>query len=119
MIKNSLSINRKADLDNVVTSFLEMISPLRENIERIYLFGSRCRDDWHPASDYDILIVLLKKDRQIISRFYDAVIDLLVDTGRVVSLKIFSVEEFNYLKSIPTPFIGNVIMEGVELGFHN
>ncbi len=116
--------------DPVISRFLILISPfIKEQkkkpsflnhplcmIKDIYLFGSRCRDDWRPDSDYDILIVLEQKDRGIISRLYDIVMDILIDTGRLISLKIFVEEEFNRLKSIPTPFMENVMKEGIRLG---
>lgn len=90
-----------------------------DRIEDMYLFGSRCRDNWRPDSDYDILIVLRKKDRMVVDRLYDAVMDVLLSTGRLISLKIFTVSEFNRLKSIPTPFIQNVTTGGIRLGTHH
>ena len=105
--------------DKIVNQFLELIQPCIADIEEIYLFGSRCRDDWRPDSDYDILIVLEKKDRVIIDRLYDAVMDILLSTTKLVSLKIFTSSEFNRLKSIPTPFMNNVITKGIKLGIHN
>ncbi|MCR4320673.1 MAG: nucleotidyltransferase domain-containing protein [Candidatus Brocadiaceae bacterium] len=105
--------------DKIVEHFLELIHPCIADIEEIYLFGSRCRDDWRPDSDYDILIVLGKKDRVIIDRLYDAVMDILLSTTKLVSLKIFTSLEFNRLKSIPTPFISNVTTKGIKLGIHN
>lgn len=101
--------------DKVVDNFLELIQPATEHIVEIYLFGSRCRDDWRPDSDYDLLIVLEKKDRSIIDQLYDAVMEILLSTSRLISLKIFTISEFNRLKSIPTPFINNVIKEGIGL----
>jgi len=105
--------------DSVIKGFLSMVAPLTENIEEIYLFGSRCREDWRPDSDYDILIVVKKKDKELVSRFYDAVTDILLDTGKLISLKIFTVSEFNRLRSIPTPFMHHVITEGIKLGSHD
>ena len=105
--------------DKIVDHFLELIQPCIADIEEIYLFGSRCGDDWRPDSDYDILIVLEKKDRVIIDRLYDAVMDILLSTTKLVSLKIFTSSEFNRLKSIPTPFINNVTTKGIKLGIHN
>ncbi|MBM4064819.1 MAG: nucleotidyltransferase domain-containing protein [Planctomycetes bacterium] len=105
--------------DKIVTQFLELIHPLMEHIEEMYLFGSRCRDDWRPDSDYDILIVLEKKDRVIIDKLYDAVMDVLLSTTKLISLKIFTSSEFNRLKSIPTPFMSNVMTKGIKLGIHN
>ena len=105
--------------DKIVEQFLELIHPLKENIEEIYLFGSRCRDDWRPDSDYDILIILGKKDRVIIDKLYDAVMEILLSTTKLISLKIFTSSEFNRLKSIPTPFMCNVTTKGIKLGIHN
>lgn len=98
---------------------MDIILPLREHIKEMYLFGSRCRDDWRPDSDYDILIILDKRERVIIDRLYDAVIDILLSTGRLISLKIFTSSEFNRLKSIPTPFISSVLKEGKKIGCHS
>ena len=105
--------------DKIVNQFLALIQPCIADIEEIYLFGSRCRDDWRPDSDYDILIVLEKKDIVIIDRLYDAVMDILLSTTKLVSLKIFTSSEFNRLKSIPTPFMCNVTTKGIKLGIHN
>lgn len=106
-------------MDKIIIGFLDLISPFKKDIKEMYLFGSRCRDDWRPDSDYDILILLEKKDRTIIDKLYDAVMDILLSTGRLISLKIFTVSEFNRLKSIPTPFVNNVLREGIKIGSHD
>ncbi len=102
--------------DPVIRRFLSHLKPLSKEIKSVYLFGSRSRDDWRPDSDYDILIVLERKDRALIDKLYDIVMDILLETGRLVSLKIFTETEFNRLSSIPTPFMQNVLKEGVKLG---
>lgn len=102
--------------DKIIEKFLSAVSPLAGHIVEMYLFGSRCRGDWRPDSDYDILVVLDKKDRGLIDKLYDVVMDILLSTGRLISLKIFAVSEFNRLKSIPTPFVSNVIKEGKKIG---
>jgi predicted nucleotidyltransferase len=105
--------------DRIIKDFLGLIVSLKEHIRDMYLFGSRCRDDWRPDSDYDILIVLGEKNREVIDRLYDAVMEILLSTGKLISLKIFAEKEFNRLKSIPTPFMHNVIKEGERLGSRN
>jgi len=109
--------------DPVISKFLSLLfggesntSPLIKELRDIYLFGSRARDDWRPDSDYDILIILSKKDKALKSRLYDIVMDVLLETGRLISLKIFTEEEFNRLNSIPTPFMEKVAKEGIRLG---
>jgi predicted nucleotidyltransferase len=54
-----------AGKDPIVGDFLRGIAPLKDRIREIYLFGSRTRSDWRPDSDYDILIVVDKKDRVV------------------------------------------------------
>ncbi len=103
-------------IDPVVERFLSAIAPFMGEVVDVYLFGSRCRDDWRPDSDYDLLIVVRKKDRELIGRLYDAVLDILLESGRLISLKIFTVSEFNRLTSIPTPFMQQVMKEGIKLG---
>lgn len=101
--------------DSIVKRFLITLLPLKERIKEVYLFGSRSRKDFRPDSDYDILIVVDRKDTAIISDLYDSVIDILLDTGKLVSLKIFTLSEFTRLRSIPTPFMENVTIEGIRL----
>jgi len=113
-----LLAKKKFCIDPIIERFLNMLSPLMKNIDDMYLFGSRCRDDWRPDSDYDILIIVKKKDREFINRIYDAIMDILLDTGRLISIKIFTVSDFNRLRSIPTPFMQNVMKEGIKLGSH-
>ncbi|RLA95786.1 MAG: hypothetical protein DRG32_06150 [Deltaproteobacteria bacterium] len=102
--------------DEVIEMFLDRISPLRGEIEQIYLFGSRSRGDWRPDSDYDLLIVLKRKDGRIVDGLYDGVMDVLLSTGRLISLKIFTRSEFDRLRSIPTPFMQNLMREGIKIG---
>ena len=74
------------------------------------------RDDWRPDSDYDVLVVMPVRDRQVIDRLYEIVQDILLETGSLVSLKIFTSEQFDRLRAMRTPFMMNVMMGGVELG---
>ncbi len=102
--------------DRIIEKFLKGITPVHDIIEQMYLFGSRCRDNWRPDSDYDILIVLKERNRTLVDKLYDTVMDILLSEGRLVSLKIFTTSEFNRLKSIPTPFTNNVLREGIKIG---
>lgn len=112
------AFSRKIMQDKIINQFIAAIDPLMDKISEIYLFGSRCRDDWRPDSDYDFLIVLEQKDREVISKLYDAVMDILLDNGKLLSLKIFTIAEFNRLKALSTPFIRNILEEGIDIGKH-
>jgi predicted nucleotidyltransferase len=101
--------------DPVLRQFLELIEPLRERIDLLILFGSRARGDARPDSDYDWLVVLPQKDRQLIDRLYDAVVDVEMERGKVIALHIFTRAEYDHLRAIPTPFMRHVHQEGITL----
>ncbi len=103
--------------DSILKKFLGGIRAVSPKIKKIYLFGSRARGTERPDSDYDLLLVVEEgfslADRE---QLYDTVMDVLLDTGRLVSLKIFKESVFKKLSGIPTPFMGNVLKEGILLG---
>ena len=102
--------------DPVVAEFLRQISPIRDRIKKLILFGSRVRGDHKPYSDYDVLVVLPEKDRRVIDALYDATMEVLFRTHRLISLKIYREKDFDKLAALPTPFLGNVFREGVTIG---
>jgi predicted nucleotidyltransferase len=102
--------------DLVVEEFLRRIAPLRSRIEKIILFGSRARDDWKPYSDYDFLIVVPVREQALVDVLHEAAMEVLFSTQRLISLKIFARKEYDRLTAIPTPFMRNVLKEGVSLG---
>lgn len=104
-------------MDAVIQRFLEKIGPVKKKIEAAYLFGSRARGAERPDSDYDLLLVvgqdfsLSEKDA-----LYEQVMDILLETGRLVSLKIFKQGEFQRLRDLNTPFLSRVLEEGIKVG---
>ena len=103
-------------VDSVLESFLHGIEKERSRIRAIYLFGSRARGDERADSDYDLLIVTDKRDPLLKDRIYDVATDVSLQARRDLSLKVFSAEEFERLKAIPSRFIRKVLDEGVKLG---
>lgn len=102
--------------DPVLQEFLEKITPLRKHITRVILFGSRARGDDRTDSDYDLLIVVPRKDDHLLDGLYEGVMDVLLAHGRLISLKIFPEREFERLTRLQTPFMQRVKAEGVALG---
>jgi predicted nucleotidyltransferase len=102
--------------DPALSLFLERTRDLRAAGVSFVLFGSRVRDNWRPDSDYDILVVLPHRNAETKSRLYDAVVDVLSDTGKLISLKIFDRTTYERLAAIPTPFMANVLREGMPIG---
>ena len=104
-------------MDPIVQRFLEKAESVRQKIEAVYLFGSRARGTERPDSDYDLLLVV-REDFSLAEKdsLYDQVIDILLETGRLISLKIFKQKEFQRLRDLNTPFLSRVLKEGVKVG---
>ncbi|MBS3968888.1 MAG: nucleotidyltransferase domain-containing protein [Clostridia bacterium] len=81
----------------------------------VQLFGSRARGDARLDSDYDILVVV--KDRSIINRslIYDYILDVNLEYGIDLSLKIYDVEEFELFLEKGVPFIIEIVSKGQRL----
>ena len=108
----------KKRTDEIVEKFVKGIEAagLKDSIEKMYLFGSRARGDERPDSDYDILMVVQNPDMAFKDKIYDVVMDVLFETRRGISLKIFKTAEFMRLKRLRIPFMRNVLKEGVRIG---
>lgn len=103
------------DTDAVLTDFLKGIEAVRPMIDRLILFGSRARGDHRPDSDYDVLVIA-RRDPALLDALYDAVMDVLLTHGRLVSLKVLDPREFERLRALETPFMNRVSAEGLPVG---
>lgn len=78
--------------DPVLTRFRAAIdAAYGDRVERVVLFGSRARGDHRADSDYDVA-VFLKDWRSLwdeLEGMSGAALDILVDTGAVISAKPF------------------------------
>lgn len=102
--------------DPIITKFIQGISDFENKIERVFLFGSRARGDERPDSDYDLLLVVTEDfSRSDKDHLYDIVMDILLEAGRLVSLKIFKHQEFQRLCHLETPFMKHVLKEGIKV----
>jgi uncharacterized protein len=108
--------SRLAVRDETVDEFLRQIAPIRDRLEQIILFGSRARGDAKPYSDYDILVVVPEKHPAVLDALYDATMEVLFRTHRLISLKIYRTGDFQKFAALPTPFLRNVLRDGVALG---
>ena len=103
--------------DPILAQFLEHIQPVRHAIQAIYVFGSRAKGTHRPDSDYDVLLVVTEDFTfQDQDTLYDVVLDILLETGRLVSLKVFRATAFRRLRDLNTPFVRHILTEGVKVG---
>lgn len=99
--------------DSVLQMFLDGIKEFEKKIISVYLFGSRARQTFRPDSDYDLLIVA--EDKTIKDKLYDLAVDIFCKTGSDISLKILKKDDFEKLKFLSTPFIENILKEGIKI----
>lgn len=103
-------------MEKILDKFTKALkSKFNGEISKIILFGSRSKDIARPDSDYDLLVVLFKKDPRIVNRIYDEVLAFLLKYEVDISLKIYSDENFRKGISVPTPFMEEIKQTGVEL----
>ncbi len=104
-------------MDPIIQRFLKKAGSVKRKIQAAYLFGSRARGTERPDSDYDLLLVV-REDFSLSDKdlLYDKIMDILLETGRLISLKIFKSEEFQRLRDLHTPFLSRVLKEGIQVG---
>lgn len=104
------------DKSSIEKKFVKKISSLfPDQIVKITFFGSRAKGFPKPGSDYDFVIVLKKREREITDTIYEVVTDFLLRYGVDISLKIYQEEEFLRMASFPTPFIASILKTGKEM----
>jgi uncharacterized protein len=106
----------QAQSDPVIRQFLEKIADVRGRIAKIVLFGSRARGDDKPWSDYDVLLVVDKRDQALVDRLYDSVGEVEDNLYCDLSLKIIPEAEWERRRNLGSRFVANVTREGIVLG---
>lgn len=83
---------------------------------RLFLYGSAARGDREPDSDYDVLVLLERQlGREHVEKIRDAIYDLELDRGVVISPVIVSRDEWNSPRTAATPYHRAVTKEAIQL----
>jgi len=92
-----------------------IVEGLPGRVERIVLYGSKARGDWHQDSDVDLL-VLVRGDWRDAQRLASALsVDRPLDLGVLVFAKAISVDHYEQMLREGWPFYRAVEAEGVEV----
>jgi len=88
----------------------------KEPTAKVFLYGSRARNDCNIESDWDILILVQKEDitNQFENELTDPIYELEFETGQVISPMVYSEKEW-YSKYSVTSFFHNVMKEGIMI----
>lgn len=95
---------------------IDFVKSLKDGeIEKIILFGSVARGDDNEDSDIDILIITSKQSDKLKIRddIYSKVMDVLINTGEYISVKIKNIEYYNKYKNYS--FFSNINKDGIIL----
>ena len=85
------------------------------SVQAIMLFGSAARGEATEESDIDILVVWNGDKIEGWNALEGIAYKILLETRDYISLKVLTPDEFNLMKSKKTPFISNVLKNGVAI----
>lgn len=85
----------------------------REQIESIILFGSVARNEYSINSDIDVLVITQDDKPELAKEIIGIGFEELLNNGWYVSAKVIDKKRFTHLLSLETPFIKNILKEGV------
>jgi len=107
-----LTSDQKAVLNRLK---VELGDLLRQDLQRLVLFGSRARGDADEDSDLDVAIVVDRLTRQRKRQILDVVTDLELRFLAPVSTFILSSEEFERLRSRERRIVRDIEQEGIAI----
>ena len=100
--------------DKISVEFAERVRRrLKKHLKKIILFGSRARGDFYEGSDYDILIVLDKREKDSQEMVLDESVEIMNKYYALIGFIICDEKEWERKKQFPIGL--NILKEGVEL----
>ncbi len=97
----------------ILIDIVRMVQSLYSFIEKIILYGSKARGDYHEESDIDLLFVIKEVlPRALKNEIYDSIFELEIKHGVVVSVIFITVEDFDAKSAV---FIRRIHEEGILL----
>ncbi|MFQ5887568.1 MAG: nucleotidyltransferase domain-containing protein [Candidatus Hydrothermarchaeales archaeon] len=101
----------------VIDEFLKRITEKYEDkIEEIILFGSVAKGNATEVSDVDVLLITSEDSFTVQRLISGIVIDILLKTGKYISVKVLTKEEYELQKKIDSGFYKSITQEGVVIG---
>ncbi len=91
----------------------EVRKRLGVHVREVILFGSQARGDATEASDYDFVVIVDEKSRQLRDAITDAGTTVLNTTDRLCASLVYGEDQWHRVLS--TPLGWNISREGVEL----
>ena len=92
-----------------------LLQTMPGQVERLILFGSKARDDAHPHSDVDVLVVVKEITREQDDRVADYMGHALVEKGVNLAVIVLRSKNLQEQIEIGTPFVRNIAKDGIPL----
>ena len=92
-----------------------LLQTMPGQVERLILFGSKARDDAHPHSDVDVLVVVKEITREQDDRVADYMGNALVEKGVNLAAIVLRSKNLQEQIEIGTPFVRNIAQDGIPL----
>lgn len=101
-------------VDKISQEFANSVrKKLGKRVKEIILFGSRARGDFAEGSDYDILIVVDKRERQIQEIVLDESAEIMDKYDALIGYIVCDEDEWEKKKKFPIGL--NILKEGIEI----
>lgn len=101
--------------DKILQKIIKVVDKNAPDSE-VYLYGSQARGNANKLSDWDLLILLNRRNISfdLETKFMNEFYDLELETGEVISPLIYSKYDWNN-KYFITPLFENIKNEGIKL----
>jgi predicted nucleotidyltransferase len=107
-------VNRQHVKKRIDQEFARIVKKrLKNNLKKIILFGSHARGDYNDNSDYDILVIVDKKNKSIQDIILDACVEIMDNYYELIGCIVCDEKEWEMKKRFPIGL--NILKEGVEL----
>jgi predicted nucleotidyltransferase len=102
--------------EKTITQLWEkLVEELQNTIECIVLYGSVAKGEAHEDSDIDILVVTRDDDRKLYDRISKIRTMIDLENNTLTTLVYMSKDEIEQYVKLGSPFIENVLKEGIIL----
>lgn len=105
---------KKNPVDKISQEFANSVRrKLGNHVKEIILFGSRARGEFTEGSDYDILIIVDKRERQIQEMVLDESAEIMDKYDALIGYIVCDEDEWEKKKKFPIGL--NILKEGIKI----
>jgi predicted nucleotidyltransferase len=108
------NLSEKQITDQIVQEFArELRQRLGNRIQKIILYGSRARGDYFEGSDFDFVVVVDQKDKDLEEQILDVQVEILDEHERLISAQVLNPDTWQFEQRMPWGM--NIKKEGRQL----